>query len=53
MDQRKKLLLDDQQFLAQLSALNIPDTYQNYLLAQAAALTTPKSQITYVPVSTG
>lgn len=51
-DQRKKLLIDDAQFLAQLANLGIPGEVQNALLAAAAAQTTPKSQMTLVNVQT-
>jgi len=51
-DQRKKSLIDDVQFLAALTQLGIPSDVQNALLAAAAAQTTPKTAVTWVPVQT-
>ena len=53
LDQRKKMLIDDVGFVAQLQALGIPADVQNALLAGAAALTTPASARELVTVRTG
>lgn len=53
LDQRKKMLIDDAGFVAQLQALGIPADVQNALLAGAAALTTPASARELVTVRTG
>ena len=53
LDQRKKMLIDDAGFVAQLQALGIPADVQNALLAGAAALTTPASARELITVRTG
>lgn len=53
LDQRKKMLIDDAGFTAQLQALGIPADVQNALLSGAAALTTPASARELVLVRTG
>lgn len=52
-DQRKREMIDGTFFIQQLQALNLPEEWQNALLARANALITPKSDALLSTVETG
>lgn len=51
-DQRKKSLITDAQYVAQLQALKLPDHWINALRAAADATLTPKAAQSVIPVQT-